>query len=233
MPSSGNNASKAVNSDEDPKIRAEEPFDDEVEYSPQYTRARRQLWVWRIVSYVLIAAVIGASFVTLSLALGPTRTAFKVLRRFHVTLCMEHSSAHHHPVLSAVPASLQDALISTKHARNVSRDRASDTQIGIIILVNASAEDPSWPPAVQMCSLQSIRFRTGLVSRPLMAAMCAHRLGSGARRDNKAEACTSKEQQHQRNCQLCRRTHMPKLLGSGTGHPAAGQKAQLRPAQHL
>ena len=65
MPSSGTDRSKAVGHNDDPKCRAQESDDGDVEYSPQYKRARRQLWVWRIVSYVLIAAVIGAPLHTL------------------------------------------------------------------------------------------------------------------------------------------------------------------------
>lgn len=58
---SGTDRSKAVSSEDDPKCRAHESDDGDIEYSPHYKRARRQLWIWRIVSYVLIAAVIGAS----------------------------------------------------------------------------------------------------------------------------------------------------------------------------
>ena len=58
-PLSDADRSKTVRDGEDLKYSAHEPYDSEVEYSPQYKRARRQLWVWRIVSYLLIAAVIG------------------------------------------------------------------------------------------------------------------------------------------------------------------------------
>ena len=75
MPSSGTDRSKAVSNDDDPKCRAHESDDGDVEYSPQYKRARRQLWVWRIVSYILIAAVIGASFRTVQDALVAASSA--------------------------------------------------------------------------------------------------------------------------------------------------------------
>ena len=74
MPSSGTDRSKAVGHDDDPKCRPQESDDGDIEYSPQYKRARRQLWVWRIVSYVLIAAVIGAPLHTL-----PRRTGCRKL----------------------------------------------------------------------------------------------------------------------------------------------------------
>ena len=76
MSSSGTDRSKAVGHDDDPKCRAHESDDGDVEYSPQYKRARRQLWVWRIVSYVLIAAVIGASLRTVQDALAAASFAF-------------------------------------------------------------------------------------------------------------------------------------------------------------
>jgi hypothetical protein len=52
-------ASKAVSSGDELKYQRHEPDESENDYSPEYKRARRQLWVWRIVSYLLIAAVIG------------------------------------------------------------------------------------------------------------------------------------------------------------------------------
>ena len=54
-----NTGSKAVCNGDDLKYQRHEPDESEGEYSPEYKRARRQLWVWRIVSYVLVAAVIG------------------------------------------------------------------------------------------------------------------------------------------------------------------------------
>ena len=41
------------------KHTREDPELSEAEYIKRYRRARRQLWVWRIVSYLLIAAVVG------------------------------------------------------------------------------------------------------------------------------------------------------------------------------
>ena len=51
--------SKAVSNGDALNNGHHEPYDGELEYSPQLRRTRRQLWVWRIVSYLLIAAVIG------------------------------------------------------------------------------------------------------------------------------------------------------------------------------
>ena len=51
--------SKAVSSGDELKYQRHEPDESENDYSPEYKRARRQLWVWRIVSYLLSAAVIG------------------------------------------------------------------------------------------------------------------------------------------------------------------------------
>ncbi len=81
MPSSGTDRSKAVSQDDDPKCRAHESDDGDIEYSPQYKRARRQLWVWRIVSYVLIAAVIGAPLRTVQDALAAASTALDKVGR--------------------------------------------------------------------------------------------------------------------------------------------------------
>ena len=76
MPSSGTDRSKAVSNDDDPKCRAHESDDGDIGHSPRYKRARRQLWVWRIVSYVLIAAVIGASFRTVQDAMAQQALPF-------------------------------------------------------------------------------------------------------------------------------------------------------------
>ena len=54
-----NTGSKIVSSGDELKYQRHEPDESEIDYSPEYKRARRQLWVWRIVSYLLIAAVIG------------------------------------------------------------------------------------------------------------------------------------------------------------------------------
>ena len=43
------------------KHTRQDPELSEAEYIKRYRRARRQLWVWRIVSYLLIAAVVGES----------------------------------------------------------------------------------------------------------------------------------------------------------------------------
>ena len=80
-PGSGADRSKAVSSDDDPKCRAHESDDGDIEYSPQYKRARRQLWVWRIVSYILIAAVIGASQYILQDALAVASLDFGKFKR--------------------------------------------------------------------------------------------------------------------------------------------------------
>ena len=46
------------------KHTRQDPELSEAEYIKRYRRARRQLWVWRIVSYLLIAAVVGESCAT-------------------------------------------------------------------------------------------------------------------------------------------------------------------------